>query len=453
MSLKVKVFLLSMVWIFIQSPVLEAQVFTSDNNTPKLNSPYSRIGLGDFANQNFVAASTMGGLSAAFNDPFQANLVNPASIAFLKTTAFDVGGFFKYGSLDNQETTINTFAGNFGYLSLGFPMKNEINLELDRKDPLLDWRMNIALVPYTNVGYNVEAQGVIDSDSTTSTFTGKGGTYKLLWTNAVKYKDFAFGINAGYVFGNIINEREVFLNSSFNTYFNNLVDNTSYSGLVWSFGGQYKHQFKKLNDKKELVNSGRSLTVGAYVNSKGNIKSKSNQFYRRINPTFQIADTLRNITDVEGEAVLPGQFGVGVIYEKWNKFRVGLDYSASKWSAYENDAKPDDLVDSWRIAVGGEYLPNFNSYNNYLDKVRYRLGVFYENDPRTDEFNEQLTAVGLVLGAGMPITLPNRTTAFFNFGLELGQFGTEQSLKENYFKINIGFTLNDNYWFYKRKFN
>lgn len=460
MSLKIKVLLITL-FVMTLSWSVQAQLFSSDENTPKFNSPYSRVGIGDLASQNFIASYSLGGLSAAFNDPYQANITNPAAIGFLKSTSFEVGGFFRYGLLNNDDVTINTFAGNFGYMSIGFPMINEVNLELDRKDPLLDWRMNFALVPYTNVGYNVQVEGPveggqvdgIETDSTTSTFTGKGGTYKLIWTNALKYKDLSVGINAGYLFGNIINEREVFINGSFNSYFNNLVDNTNYTGLIWSFGAQYKHQFKKMSDKGKLENSGRSLTIGAYVNSQGNIKSTSDQFYRRINPTFQIADTLRNVSGIEGSAVLPGQFGVGLMYEKVNKFRVGLDYSASQWSNYTNDVIPSTLVNSWRVALGGEILPNYNSYNNYLDKVRYRLGLYYENDPRLDEFNEQLTTLGLVLGVGMPITLPRGQTSFFNLGLEVGQIGTEQSLNETYFRVNLGFTLNDNYWFFKRKFD
>src|SRR5215470_15167865 len=68
------------------------------------NSPYSRYGLGDVAPSGNVVNRGMGGVSAAYADPFSINFTNPASYsAFLsyieeksKKTAsarvlFDVG--------------------------------------------------------------------------------------------------------------------------------------------------------------------------------------------------------------------------------------------------------------------------------------------------------------------------------------------------------------------------
>ncbi len=456
MPLKFKYTLLSILLLLAISPYASAQVYSSDNNTPKFNSPYSRIGLGDIADQNFAISAAMGGLGASFNSRYATNLVNPASIGFIDRTVFDVSGFFKYGQLDTGDKKINTFAGNFQYLSLGFPMKNEVNIELDNRPPLLYWRMNLALVPYTNVGYNVQINSATETDSLLTNFTGKGGTYKLIWTNAVRHKDFSFGINAGYMFGNLINEREVFFDGDDNVYYNDLLDEISLSGLVWSFGAQYKHQFKKLNDKKEMVNSGRSITAGIYLNSQSEVNTSTSQLYRRRSSTFnppQGIDTLRNVVDLKGKAVLPGGFGIGFMYENENKFRIGIDYSASQWSNYENDGKSEDLLNSWRVAAGGEWTPDVSSYNKYMQRVRYRLGAFYDKDPRADEFGEQLSVFGITIGTGMPIILPRGQTAFFNLGLELGKFGTSNSLNESYMKLNLGFTLNDNLWFYKRKFN
>ena len=43
------------------------------------NSPYSRYGLGDIAPSTNIVNRGMGGLSAAFADPFTINFTNPAS--------------------------------------------------------------------------------------------------------------------------------------------------------------------------------------------------------------------------------------------------------------------------------------------------------------------------------------------------------------------------------------
>jgi hypothetical protein len=80
------------------------------------------------------------------------------------------------------------------------------------------------------------------------------------------------------------------------------------------------------------------------------------------------------------------------------------------------------------------------------------LGAFYENDPRT--FNgDQLSKRGVTVGLGLPLTLPRQQTSFVNLAFEGGQFGLQDVITENYIKMTLGFTLNDNSWFFKRKFD
>ena len=95
--------------------------------------------------------------------------------------------------------------------------------------------------------------------------------------------------------------------------------------------------------------------------------------------------------------MLPGEVGFGIMYEKINKFRVGIDYSASQWSRFTDNGQSTGLKDSYRIALGGEFIPNHNSYNKYWTRVRYKAGVYFNTDPRSDEFNEQLTETGVTL--------------------------------------------------------
>ena len=200
----------------------------------------------------------------------------------------------------------------------------------------------------------------------------------------------------------------------------------------------------------ELLPNGKSITIGLYGNSKNTINTNTSQDYQRVNRLTGARDTLSFTENIEGTVVLPSTFGIGLMYENFNKMRVGFDYSTSQWSSYRNEAKPETLSDSYRIAVGGEYIPDINSYNNYAKKMHYRLGAFYETDPRN--LNEQLTNYGITLGLGFPVILPRQTKSFFNFALEVGQFGTSTSFKETYAKATFGFTLNDNSWFFKRRF-
>ena len=58
---------------------------------PLLNSPYSRLGFGELLDPQFAAQRGMGGISAAYQDYYHSNFVNPAAIGFLRSTSFEVG--------------------------------------------------------------------------------------------------------------------------------------------------------------------------------------------------------------------------------------------------------------------------------------------------------------------------------------------------------------------------
>ena len=79
---------------------------------PKQNSPYSRFGIGDPLTQSFVHQTAMGSQFAAFHDPYHLNLQNPASYAFLRSTAFETGLFAKYSHLKSSTATENNWTGN-----------------------------------------------------------------------------------------------------------------------------------------------------------------------------------------------------------------------------------------------------------------------------------------------------------------------------------------------------
>jgi hypothetical protein len=52
----------------------------------------------------------------------------------------------------------------------------------------------------------------------------------------------------------------------------------------------------------------------------------------------------------------------------------------------------------------------------------------------------------------LPVILPRQQTSFVNLALEIGRIGADSPIEETYFRLSAGFTLNDNTWFYKRRF-
>lgn len=423
----------------------------SSNIFPKGNSPYSRFGLGDLVNQNFAAAGGMGNMSAAFSDPYHLNLQNPASLAGLQSTAFEVGLYGKYANLQDNNTKANLWTGNLNYLALGFPLLNPISRVLDKNKSPWSYGMALALQPVTTVGYDVRAQIVQpgELELTTNIFKGTGGTYRLNWSNGVKYNNFAAGITLGYFFGKITNNLRVQFDSLVLAYSTEFSNETSVSGLVWDAGVQYTLPFGKIGKSQ---NARQQLIFGLYGNTGANFNTNYSQLFIR-NNFYTPVDTLISLSNQKGKGTLPAQWTAGIMYEQPNKFKLGAEYSIASWSQYKNEGKEESIsfLDANRLAVGLEYIPEFNSYNRYLNRVRYRAGFISSSDPRRIG-GEQLQQTSITLGLGFPIILPRQQVSFINVSVEAGKFGVQDAVRENFVRMTLGFTLNDNTWFFKRKF-
>lgn len=435
---------------------------------PTYNSPYSILGIGDLNDQPYAASLGMGGLTATYHDPFHLNPLNPASLGWLRSTSFEVGVFGRRAELDAGRQTEEVWSGNLNYLALGFPLRNPINELLDRIVPEFSAGMMFSLAPYSTVSYDIEVNSPLSETSNSrGVFKGTGGTYRLAWGNGFRYKNFGAGVNLGYVFGRINNTRQAFIDGETIYYFDDFADDINVNGFVWNAGVAYDYEFKSLNRDGVLEPNGKKISVGLYGNSNMGFSTTSDRLYRRVYsvtdapiPTGELGDrvkdlrvdTLINAIGVNEQGTLPAAYTFGLSYVDQDKLMVGVEYGSSLWSNYTNEAKPDDLSDAFRFSAGLEWIPDATSYNRAYKRFRYRLGAFYENDPRT--FNgEQLTKRGLTIGLGLPLTLPRQQTSFVNFALEGGQFGLSDVIDENYFKMTLGFTLNDNSWFFKRKFD
>lgn len=433
---------------------------------PKLNSPYSRYGIGDPVNQFFAAQAGFGGQTAAFHDPFHLNLVNPASYAHLRATTLDVGLFAKNSAYKSDESSLNSWSGNLAYLALGFPLRSPINEVLDRTKSPWQFGMGIALTPNSLVGYNVETRdtvpGMPELGEVQNTFEGSGGTYRFTWSNAVKYKRTALGLNLGWIFGKNTFENETLFGDglswgdSFPTFHNNYRDDIRLSGFTWNLGLQHDLVLRYAPNDKETPT--RWITIGVTGEGNHKINSTADRIFLRSrgrlsNGQYQNADTLLFETGARYTITLPATFSLGLQYVIASKLRIGAQYRYEGWSAFKNEARPDNARyrNSSAFSAGIEFIPDYASYNKYLKRVRLRAGGYYRQDPRIID-GEGLDDIGLTLGLGFPLVLPRQQTSFVNAAFEIGKLGAGSPVEETYYRITVGFTLNDNSWFYKRRF-
>jgi len=428
---------------------------------PKQNSPYSRFGIGDLVNQYFAQQAGMAGQSAAFHDPFHLNLLNPASYAHLKTATFETGLYAKYSHSKSSIATQDYWTGNLNYLALGFALKSPINQVLDKVQSPWQFGMGFALMPYSLVGYNVQTRDTIDQiGDVVSSFMGNGGTYRMQWSNGAKYKNTSFGATLGWMFGKTTYENTTqFLDSTSTETSRNFQDNQrqdlGVNGFVWNLGVQHDFVLKYAENDKMVPT--QLITIGATGEGQHDLKLNGEQLIvrsrgRLSNGQYLNGDTLSNNDSIRQTLTLPAIFTFGIQYVSANKFKIGGQVGLENWSKYRNELRPNErLRNTLSMSAGLEYIPNHLSFNNYGKRVRYRLGAYYRQDPRLIN-GQNLDDMGLTVGFGFPLILPRQQTSFVNMAFEVGKLGTDSPIEETYFRLTVGFTLNDNTWFYKRRF-
>ncbi len=421
------------------------------------NLPLSSLGIGELFEPATVAGSSLSGLFATYYNGHNVNLVNPASYAGLAATAFDVGVDASYITLNDNKSSQSAWGGNLKYLSLSFPLISPVNIVLDRKEQLFKMGMNIALLPISKMDYRINQSDMApDGSKVLRQYGGNGGLNKLQFGTGAQYRNFSAGFNLGFLFGTIDNEKSLLFQESLNGHHTYTVNERAYSGLLWNAGLLYRYYLKK---DLESPNKNRWISIGVYGNSSQPVNVDQKVLTLRkangysglddADPGQYTLDTISFVSDEDLKNHLPSQFGVGVSYSAANKLQVGANMAFNNWGKFNNLLNIGNLRNSWSAAASIEYTPNTGSLLNYWNRVAYRSTLYFKNDPRMIE-DDGLKERGVQLGMGLPI-FQKRQLSYINFSVDYGKLAN-QTFKENFIRFNLGVTLNNNLWFYKRRF-
>ncbi len=420
------------------------------------NSPYSRYGLGDIAPNRNAFSRSMGGISAGVVDYQSINNTNPAALASLTTTIFDVGGEVTYRTLRSSSpakkfTSANTI---FSYLQMGFPLTSP---KMYKKD--MHWVLGFGLRPVTRINYRIEKNERTAIDSLNTLYEGSGGLNQAYLGTAIKIKGFSVGVNAGYTFGSKEYSTKLnFINDTVIYYISNSATKTTMNGLFANVGVQYETVFNK--DKVGEIP--RVLRVGAYGNFQPKLNAKRDDIRETISydasgGTYRI-DSVFEQKDIKGKIAVPMTVGVGFSYQSGN-WMYGADFETTNWNSYRYYGQTDAVQNSWTVRVGTQYYPakSNTAAKKYFRFVKYRAGFFYGSD--YVKLNSKRSEYAFTLGAGLPLTSLQRISytgeyVVLNTGVELGSRGAtgNGNLKENVFRFNIGISMNAR-WFQKPKYN
>lgn len=439
--------------------------FQDPNDVPKTNSPLTRFGLGGLSPLGYASIDSYGGLYASYQDAYSANIINPASLPSLLEMAFEIGLYAQNSAFQQGDIKETTWIGNIDYIGIAFPTKNLLNITLDQKIPDFKHGMSFSLSPYSLVGYDIlDESRQVNGSQVLDSFQGKGGTFRFMWGNGFSYKNLALGLNLGYLFGNIEQQRSLSISEVDFGFATIDYDLINVRGLQYNLGAQYTFKFTTKEEKETGEVKGKNrLVLGVYGNSttKTNVLVDEVISRGRPNPTsvgasFVTIDTLSSSLDQTSEGKMPSEFGFGATYYKWDsrtglpKLKVGVNYSTTGWDQFELAERGDNLGTGWTLSSGIEWTPFANAID-YGKRIRYRVGLKVAKDPRIIN-EEQLNNVSLSLGMGLPLIL-KRGVSMVNLSFELGRLTSNNSIDETYGRLGVGFTLNDNSWFLKRKIN
>ena len=420
------------------------------------NSPYSRYGLGDLTPNKNIFSRGMGGISAAIADNRSINFTNPASLALISNTIFDVGGDIDYRILKSSSpakkfTSANTY---ISYLQMAFPLTTP---KMAKKD--MFWAMSFGLKPVTNINYKIERNSRLSGiDSLNTLYEGTGGVNQAFFGTGFQYKKLKVGVNLGYMFGSKdYSTKLTFINDTVFYYISNSETKTTFGGLFLSGGLQYDFPLEK-NDQN-LVK--KNLRVGLYGNLQQSLSARSDLtkeliFYNQNGGFFRL-DSVYEENDVKGTIKYPAMVGFGLAYQDAN-WLIGADVEYGNWANYRFYGQQDQVQNNFTFRAGAQYYPAQENtpVKKYFNFVKYRAGAYYGSDYIKTTVNRP--EYGFTIGAGMPLTTLKRISytgeyVVLNTGLEFGSRGNKQTnVRENVVRFSIGLSMNAR-WFQKPKYN
>jgi len=410
-----------------------ALLFAQFNNST--TSPYSRYGLGDLESYSFGRTAAMGGATLASRYALQINTANPASYTATDSLNF-LFEFGMQGSFTKYKTDISSMKSNdvnFNYFMMGFR--------------LTPWMAaSFGIVPYSNVGYNIQVLGDVENTGAYQTlYKGEGTISDAMFGLAIQpLKYISFGANLNYRFGSLKRSSELYFAES------DLYLLQRYSTLrLRDFGLELGAQaILPMSDNRQLVFGVVFENKPTYTGISSDIVQKTLTY-----GSSTAKDTLfpGSTTELEtkGKIVFPTTLGIGFSYGKKDVYEINVDYYHQTWSkATFLGSTSQFLTDLNKFAIGAEWIPERYSIRNRFKRVAYRAGLKYEQTYHTFD-GHQINSFGITFGLGIPLYRSNST---INVSAELGRRGTTKYnlVLENYAKVNLSANLHD-LWFIQRK--
>jgi hypothetical protein len=397
------------------------------------NSPFSSFGIGDLYGNSLAQNQGMGGIGISNGSSWYINNQNPALLINNYVTTFQAGMVLENRTIKDGLSSLQNTNGNLNYLLLAFPIKPG------------RWTTSIGLTPYSGVNYKLTVIEPVEGSLTNtvqSRRTGTGGINQLSWSNGIKINKYAaVGVRANYLFSSVVTQEEKRLPQTIYYPFleqRNFVNDFSFST------GLYLH-------KDSLTKKNYQLNIGVIYDFKATVGTlKTIRLDTRSVGNGSIVDSTTLLSNEPSSIVLPQAVGVGISFGRPSRWMIGADVSYLDYQQFKGfRGTTADTRTGVKSAVGLEFTPDQTGVGGYLRRMTYRTGLSYDQYPYLVAGN-QLNDFGVNFG----ISLPVARISTIDISVKIGSRGSisKNIIEENYFKIYLGMTFNDN-WFIKRKFD
>ncbi|MGI6815975.1 hypothetical protein ACFX5L_10920 [Bacteroides sp. KG123] len=411
--------------LFVPLLMILSGAAVAQNNT---NSPYTRYGYGQLAEQGSGNSRAMGGIAYGLRDKYQINFANPASYTAIDslTFIFDGGISFQNTNFGNGSVKLNAKNSSFDYIAMQFRASRRAAVSL-------------GLLPYSNVGYNMgeyRENTAFPDKSTALTYSGEGGLHQLyLGAGFEILENFSVGANLSYLWGDITRVSEINFPSGSSVSPYKGQTGVAVKSYKIDLGAQYTHRFGKRH----------TATLGVVFSPGHDLNNEAYKATQLGNSTTGLTATTRDTVVTCG---IPVSFGVGATYVYDDRLTVGMDFMLQKWSDVTFMNSRSALSNCGKISIGAEYLPN-SMGRSYLSRVKYRFGAYYSKPYYKIDGVRAADEYGVTAGFGMPVP---RTRSILSLSAQYVRVkGTRaQFLNENILRVCVGVTFNER-WFFKRR--
>lgn len=390
-------------------------------------SPYSFFGIGESRFKGNLENRSMGGLNIE-QDSLHINILNPASFASLKFTTFTMGGNYTATSLKTDSNKESAQRTTLDYLAVALPLGK--------------MGVGFGLLPYTSVGYNIQSTSS-EPDGVNNVLKGTGGLNKAFFSLGYTIvPNLVLGADVQYNFGRINNSNLEYISGVLiGTYEENKAD---LSGFTTNFGAMYKYKiYKKTNLYSSFTYTPQSKLSSTNTRTISTVNYNSNY-------DIGVIDAV-DAREIRTDLTIPEKISFGFGAGQTKRWMIGTQMVFQNIGKLANDYNTSSNATYGKYSsysLGGYYIPNYNVFSKYYQKVVYRAGLKYTKTG-TIINSEEIDDRGVTLGFGLPV--PGGVSNI-NIGLEYGKRGTTAKglVQEDYFTFAMSFSLNDK-WFGQRK--